>query len=405
MIEEQRPYRTFVIPLGLIQVIKDRHYYDPSDDRFDPARLLENMANPLHLTVGRGADDNGLISSLVNARLSRDLNVYRGFVPDREIKAEGLASPRFGHTFRTAGGNQPFHGVYIGAGPHLSVKTTLTVDEQLREIWSAASNTYLPNRRFEITNVSDGQAAMGITAGYRGRIALPGRRADARFSRNGIYLAGNYHYLRGFRYDAADMRVRFDTDSQGLLTLSPTTVPLTIDHPYSDSGQGFSLDLGIAAMVDQWEFGFGAEGLANRIEWDDMRRERFTLQSLINGGSFIEENLAPLSPKTRVELPVSYSGNAGYDNGSWAAMGELAHGFQGLSFHGGVEKRLAMIEVRGGTRYVLERWHPAGGVGVNITRRLAVDFAAFDTTANIERDRKLSFAVSLRLNRAPRGSR
>src|SRR2546428_14187393 len=55
MIDEQRPYRAIVLPLGLLQVIQDRHYFDPNDDSFNPVRALEDVANPLHLTLRRGA--------------------------------------------------------------------------------------------------------------------------------------------------------------------------------------------------------------------------------------------------------------------------------------------------------------------------------------------------------------
>jgi len=404
MIEAQQPYRTFAIPLGLIQVIQNRHYFDPGDRAtFDPVRLLEDLANPLHLTANRGkVNDLGFVRDLVNAGLNRDLNTYRGFAPAGQIEAEGLASPRFGPTITVKGSrdnhDESYHGVYVGVGPYLSLRTNFTIDEQLRQIWSATTNTYLPNRTFVLNDESSGQAALGATVGYRGRIALAGLPSDPQFNRNGLYVAANYHYLHGFRYDAADIDVRFDTDSQGLLTLRPTTVPLTIDHPYSSSGKGFAIDLGIATVVNNWQFGFGGEGIANRIEWDEMRRESFTLRSLQDGGSFVEADLANPAP-IKVELPVTYSGNAGYDNGTWAALGELSHGFQGTKFHGGVERRFGPIQLRGGTRYAKERWHPAGGVGLRLTRRLFIDLAAFDTTANIERERRISMAVSLRLNR------
>ena len=36
------------------------------------------------------------INDIINARLSRDLNDYRGFAPDSEFFGEGLASPNWG---------------------------------------------------------------------------------------------------------------------------------------------------------------------------------------------------------------------------------------------------------------------------------------------------------------------
>jgi hypothetical protein len=267
--------------LGLIQVVRNISKYDPAKDEYDPVRLIEDLANPLHFTVGRGEEDYGLISALVNARLDRDLNTYRGFVPEGEIRAEGLASPRFGHTFRIQSDGGAFQGVYFGAGPHLSIRTDFQMDEQLREILSATSDTYLPNRTFLITDQTSGQAAIGLTAGYRARFGLPaggGTGSD----RNGVYVAMNYHYLHGLRHDAMDVQARFDTDAQGLVTLAPATIPLVIGHPYSSSGRGFSTDFGVGVVVDDWQAGFGVNGVANRMDWihaaksDEWRRFRRT---------------------------------------------------------------------------------------------------------------------------------
>jgi len=93
MIADEQQYRSIVIPLGLIQVIRDRHYFYPDDDAFNPVRALEDVANPLHLTTRRGAATGNFVTDLVNATLSRDLNRYRGFVPARKITSQGLASP------------------------------------------------------------------------------------------------------------------------------------------------------------------------------------------------------------------------------------------------------------------------------------------------------------------------
>src|SRR5262245_39859344 len=99
MMQEDKPYRSFVVPFGLIQLVKDRHRFDPGDDSFDPVRLLEDIANPLHYTFGRETASSTLVNDLVHARISRDLTAYRGFVPASKIRAEGLAAPSFGHTF------------------------------------------------------------------------------------------------------------------------------------------------------------------------------------------------------------------------------------------------------------------------------------------------------------------
>src|SRR5207249_3993971 len=89
--EESRPYRSIVMPLGLIQVLKDTDIFDPRKVTFDPVRAMEFAANPLHFTFNRNDGDSSehLVSDLVNGMVSRDLNDYRGFIPARNITAQG----------------------------------------------------------------------------------------------------------------------------------------------------------------------------------------------------------------------------------------------------------------------------------------------------------------------------
>ena len=48
MVEDQRPYSSVVIPLGFIQMARDRKHFDPDEDDFDPILFMEYAANPLH---------------------------------------------------------------------------------------------------------------------------------------------------------------------------------------------------------------------------------------------------------------------------------------------------------------------------------------------------------------------
>jgi hypothetical protein len=44
-------------------------------------------------------------------------------------------------------------------------------------------------------------------------------------------------------------------------------------------------------------------------------------------------------------------------------------------------------------------WNPAGGVGFNMSQRLALDVALYGNSANVERKRHPAIAASLRFNR------
>ncbi len=399
MIAEQRTYLPIVLPLGLIQILRDLDHFDPDKDEFDPVLALEYAANPIHYVFGRepGAARGAFVEDIVNGELSRDLNAYRGFVPASDIMAEGLVAPNWGKTIKfleKASGT--FHGVYVGAGPYFSARTSVLIDKGLIDLLASPTPVYSPNRSFLITDTSGGQVALAVTGGYRGRIALPNRAATS--SREGIYLGFNYHYLRGFSYGSSDLSVRFDTDSAGLVILMPTTVPAVVNYLTARSGSGFALDFGIGAVVDHWEFGFGVNGAGNRIDWRDFESRQYTLESLVEGGDFIEEDLTIGFDKKRVELPVRYMGSGAYHRGAWTVQTEISHGFQGVKFYGGLEHRFGPIELRGGGRYSWDQWHPAGGIGFNLSDRFSIDLAAFTTSTNIERKRNPALAASLRFN-------
>ena len=403
MIEEERQSRSFVIPLGLIQLLQNTNRFDPGDDSFNPVVVMEYAANPLHFIFNRDSGDIGgrFVKDIVNGKPSRDLNAYRGFVPAGELLAEGLANPNWGKTFKLRRrANGSYQGFYIGVGPYISARTKFTVDQDLIEIFSSSTDIYKPNENILIEDQTIGQLALAITGGYRARFSLPGSYRNKPASRNGIYVGVNYHYLHGFRYEQGDLALQFDTDAQGLVTLNPATTPVALNYKSARSGKGFAMDVGIGAVIDNWEFGFGANGIANRINWEDFTFKQFRLDSWsINGAEFTEHRMPAEISKLKVELPVEYAANAGYHLRNCSVAVEISRGFQGTGFHGGVEYRLGAFELRGGARYGLDRWHPSGGVGLNLGKRFSIDVAGFGTTTNVERRLKPGIALSLRFNR------
>jgi hypothetical protein len=402
MIDEQQPYRAIVLPFGLFQVLKDFDIYKPDSPKFDPIRAAEYAASPIHYIVGRddGATGLRLVSDIRNARLSRDLNAYRGFTPASTIKEQGISAPSWGGTIKLArrpGG--AFQGIYIGAGPYLTTQTVGTIDERLVALLGSGTPVFVPNTSFGLSDATAIQLALAVTGGYRARFALPagvGQTAET----DGIYVAANYRSLFGFRYEDADFGLRLDTDAAGLLTVNPRVIPLAITRHESSSGRGHAIDVGIGAVLGGLQVGFGANGIANRIEWRDVGQIRYTLPSLMSGGGFIESARTPVAD-LRVELPVDYRVHGAYASNGWTGAVEYGHGFQGTTFRFGAERMFSMVALRGGARYVRDRWEPSGGLGIALTRRLGLDVAAFGTSANIERKRHMAIATSLRISRMP----
>jgi len=404
MTGEPRPYYSIVVPLGLVQLVRDHDRFNPDHESFNPLLALEYAANPLHYVFGRAPAENlgRFVSDVVNGTVDRDLNAYRGSVPVNTLLAEGLAAPNWGKTVKIMQRNDgAFHGFYAGAGPYLSARTDLNFDKQLTDVLASATPVPIANRTFTVTNATNAQVALAVTGGYRGRIPWPGRGAAGKANREGIYLGANFSYLRGFLYQDAQTNIRLDTDANGLLTILPAVTPVVVDYLDSRSGSGFAMDLGLAAVIDRWEFGFGVNGIANRITWQDPALKRYTLESLVLGMDVFSQDLPEPPAKIRAELPVQYTGSGAFHLDKWTIVTEVSHGFQRIAFHGGIERRWGMFDLRGGGSYSLDRWHPSGGIGVNLGRRFSVDVAAFGTSTNIERQLRPALALSLRINRAP----
>jgi hypothetical protein len=412
MIEEEGGYRVIVIPLGLFQVTKNLDIFDPGSDEFDLVRSIEYASSPLHFTIDRDGTGSGaqLVNDLRNGTLSRDLNAYRGFVPVSQPVAYGLANPAFGGTIPVYKSDRSKQGVFVGAGPYFPFRGAMTVDQQLVDILSSDTDVYLANAQLPITGDVRGEVALAIIGGYRGRFALPGGTISDD-SREGIYFAFNYNYLRGFRYEDALIAVRFDTDAQGLVTFNPSLpIPVSVARQSSESGRGFALDFGTAVLVRQWELGFGVNGAGNRIKWKDVEGTSYVLDTLFTGGDFIESPTVAL-PDVTIEQPVEYTGNVGYHADNWTAVGQVSKRtssfapdegrFDGTSARAGFEYRFGLLEPRVGTFYSRERWQPSAGIGLNLGK-IGIDGAVYTTDANIQRKRRTTVALSLRIGNRPR---
>jgi hypothetical protein len=398
MVDEQRNYKSIVVPLGLFQVLRNFDRFKPESDEFDLIRVIEYSSSPLHYQFGRDQESENqrdLFSDVRSATLSRDLSDYRGYKLSNQPVAEGLASPSWGATIPLTGmKGGPFQGIYVGAGPYLSMRTAATLDQRVVDILGSDTALRFPNTSYPLGTNVEGQFAMAITGGYRGRFAA----GDGGSDRDGIYVAANYNYLHGFRYEQADAALRLDTDAAGILTINPLLPsPLSVVRTSADSGRGFAIDLGVAAVVSGFEVGFGINGIANRIDWENVEQSSYVLGNLFLGGDFVESGPF-LSNDVRVELPKDYHVNAGYHADLYSVMAEYGHGFQGDTLRGGAEYRAGVIELRGGGVYSREKWNPTGGVGLNFSPRVGLDVAVFGTTANAARERRAAFAVSLRIN-------
>lgn len=406
-IERDDHYRTIVIPFGLFQILRDTDIFDPSSDKFDIVRSFEYAAAPLHYQFNRD-DAVGIqfISDFRNAEVSRDLNTYRGFVPVTQPVAYGLAHPNFGVTIPVYKTDRVRHGIYVGAGPYFTMRGALAVDPNLVDILGSETDVAIPgNTSFPILSSTRGELAAALTGGYRGKFAWP-TKINSRADKDGIFVAVNYSYLRGFHLEDGQIATRLDTNANGLLIVnSALPPPIIVNRTTSEEGHGHVVDLGVAGLLNRWEFGFGVNGIGNQIKWTDVENTTYSLSNLFLGGDFVDSPTVPVSDVT-IKQPVQYTGNGGYHAEHWTVAGQITERtsdyapdeghLSTTTIHLGGEYRFLILEPRGGVYYSRDRWQPAGGIGLNFGK-IGFDFAMYSTDANVQRERHAAMAFSLRI--------
>lgn len=399
MVAPRRPYRVVVMPFGIARILADKDAFDPGSSDFDPILLIEDVANPLHLLLDHQVNtaQQAFVNDIRNARLSRDLNAYRGFTPAASLNAEGLVDSTVGYTIRLSGKRSPgFQGIRIGGGPYIPVRSENSIDPELVGLLGSSSAVVLRNATLDLASRTRGQVGVAIAGGYRGHFPWPD---GSTFSgtRDGLYVAADYEYIRGLAFADIDFAVRLDTDANGLLTVLPASTPIRFVRQSATSGNGHAVNVGAVAVAGPIEVGFGARGLGNTLSWTDVDSVTYTLRSLTSGNSNFLESPTTTVPQLESSIPVEYRFNAAYHATGFSLLGDLRQGFNGTSLHAGLEARASALEFRGGLRYASDYWNPAVGVGLNLGTRLGIDVTLFTTTANLERRRDKGIAASLRI--------
>ena len=400
LVERQRRYKSIVIPLGLIKVLTNVRVFYPNREDFDFSRAVEFAYSPLHPVFGRREDmtARSFFRDLVDARLEPDLNAYRGVDLDPLVTAEGLILENWGKTFMVHEDDRSFQGFYVGAGPYLGVRAYGEFDADFVSLLESPVDKYLPAASLGIGGGETDQLAIAITGGYRARFPYFSQEGAAA-GRNGMYVAANYHYLYGLRLDEFKANLQFETDSFGLVSVNPPTPPFALEWQTSSNGRGMAVDLGVAFVVNRWDFGVGVGGIANQITWKEITEHNLTLQSFFGGTDFVHIKFPALGRERRLELPVTYTGDIAYHSDKWSILAEASHGYMGDQVRAGLEYRLGAVELRGAARVSDGSWYPSGGAGFNVTRNFGIDAALFGTKTFLERSQHVGLAISFRIDK------
>ena len=402
LVEQERRYKSILIPVGLVKVLSNVRVFYPNREDFDFSRAVEYSTNPFHFVFGRSKDitAGSLFRDLLKAQVQSDPNAYRGGGFDTPLitSVEGLLALNWGHTFMLRKDDRSFQGIYVGAGPYMVAQAKADFDAEFEKLLNSSTNRYVRSASMTIGGGEADQLALDITGSYRARFPIfPQGGPNA--SRNGLYVLANYHHLQGFRYDQFKAELQLDTDENGLLLPNPPETPFTLQWDTTSKGVGLALDFGATFVVNRWDFGAGVSGVANRIKWRDIRRNELVLVSLFNGTEFIYTKLPRTDRTTQIELPVTYTGDIAYHRDSWSVYSEYSNGLGDTNSRVGVEYRFPAIELRGGIRYSQGSWYPSAGAGFNLTRTFGFDAALFGTRTFLEPHPHVGLALSFRIDK------
>lgn len=400
LVEQERRYKSILIPVGLVKMLTDVRVFYPNREDFDFSRAVEYANSPLHFVFGRKKDmtARSMFRDILHAQLQPDLNAYSGFQLPVVTDAEGIVDLTWGHTFFMHRGERSFQSIYVGAGPYMASTAYFDFDAQLEQILSGNGNRYVPSATMGLGGGETDQIALDITGSYRARFPLFGG-SSAASRRNGLYVMANYHHLQGFHLDEFDARLRLDTEANGLLVPNPPDRPLEIIWQSSSKGIGLSMDFGASMVINRWDFGLGVSGVQNRIKWHDIKYHDLSLLNLLNGVNFTYVKYPLLDTTKKFSMPVTYTADLSYHRDRWSAFTEGSHGLGGDNFRAALEYRIGSVELRGAGRYSNGSWYPAAGVGFNFTRTFGVDAGFYGAQSFLESEPHLGLAISLRIDR------
>src|SRR5262245_46529426 len=79
LVEQERSYKSILVPVGLVKVLSDVRVFYPNREDFDFSRAVEYGTSPFHFVFGRSDDitAGSFFRDLIRAQLPSDLNDYR----------------------------------------------------------------------------------------------------------------------------------------------------------------------------------------------------------------------------------------------------------------------------------------------------------------------------------------
>jgi hypothetical protein len=405
------------LPLGLVQLAASPPVFDPDHPDFSASTIAGLFLNPpydLRLTSPPNGDDAEIMVRVAEDEIILDLGSARSLVPEQGFEHGGR--------FATDLFNSRVGSATISVTPQVSARGRLALSEDFTSALREAAPLTSSGTYFFDENV-EAQAAMAIGVTYARQVSgeplvpedeeltAPGDAEDElefagpsieSTTRPGlrVFVGGGVKYLLGLGY--------FGTD--GRLDLIPTEPLLDPDDPTDVefaaivrtaspngglAGQGYSLDLGIAALYGEaWEMGLGVTDLAASMQWRGTIEQVVLEQStgrlettVIARGERFETRLTP-------QIMANLARHWGEGQRTTLAT-NIRHGVEGTSWHLGAQTHLNRFVLRGGT--ILDgqqKLQGTGGTGVRLGP-VGFDLSLATVSANLAGDRALMLSTAI----------
>ena len=390
------PKLTIPIPLGLIAFFSDHPIgdifngndplFNPDSAGFNPIEIANLVFHaPLYLEVKEVIPPvNDVEFTIGRNVLIMDFGNTQRVIPADEF---GL-----GGSNRLLDFGVGIKGVRVGVTGWMHYDVGFRLDSNLLAVLKQADSVR-PNTTYRILSDGIAQAGIAPTIGYAGRIT-----GD---STTGLYIGANLRYYLGGGYGSSDGSAGFQTSNPIFDdSLRPNILANGVGRYSSfgnSLGKGVGGDVGVVWVSGPLELGLGVNDIGATLTWKDTRIDSLAYFNSPTAGvddSIITVMLAN-HVETTTKLPVSYVANFAYTVGSVTFGGTMLNAGRGTSVQLGVEKRFAILAVRGGVnRDQRKRMQFGFGGGVRLGP-VGLDVGFFTHSTALSDERGITMATSL----------
>jgi hypothetical protein len=392
-----RPH-IYPLPIGLAQVAISPPSFNTDDPAFSAIEIANLLLDPpldLRLTSPSSGEDAKIEVRVAKDEIILDLGEAQSLVPAGAFERGG----RFGiDLFSSKVGF-----VELGMAPLFLTSTRIDISDDLRGALRNAE-PLTSSKVYALDQTAEAQAAMTLGVAVARQVAGPDPAflevSEPAYAADGwrLYAGAGFRYLIGLAYfdnsgrvDVIPAEPLLDPDDPTDITVHSIVRTSAPGSP-GTVGQGFALDLGMAALAGRdWEFGLGVSDLAGAIVWrtdvEEWTLDQTTGELRTRKVAEDQRHRSRLTPQTTLSVARHW--------GRTTLAANLRYGIDGMSYHAGAENRLGLYVLRAGA--MLDgggHLQATGGGGIRLGP-VGLDASLSTSSANLAEERALLLGLAL----------